>query len=163
MPASASAAVVAYNLNQRGVMQSNEALNAKAKAFFQRRREEAENKLRSAQEHGITYSEEHRAHNLRMLRRALDDTQESFASLLGFANQKALSLVETGEKALSAGHAREIESGFKLPENWLDRDNLKSMFLSQDELALVNELRRAKPGVALKLAETVKLLSDHSD
>lgn len=140
-------------------MQSREQQIAKFKAFRLRQQEEAQNRLRSAADHGINYSEDNRSENLRLLRAFFNALQEPFATLIGIRGQSQYSLIERGEQRLSSSAAREIERELGIPENWLDRGNSNALFLSQDELSLVNEIRGVKSGVALKLAETIKLLS----
>lgn len=143
-------------------MQTKEELIAKFKARRLHQQEEAHIRLRSAAEHGIKYSEDHRSENLRLLRAFFNASQESFSTLLGIRSQSQYSLIERGDQPLSSTAARQIESELGIPEHWLDRSNSHSLFLSQDELSLVNEIRGVKPEVALKLAETVKMLSDRS-
>ena len=143
-------------------MQTKEELIAKFRALRQRQQEEAQNRLRSAAEHGVRYSADHRSENLRLLRAFFNAAQESFATLIGIRSQSQYSLIERGDQPLSSSAAREIERELGIPENWLDRSNSNALFLSQDELSLVNEIRGARPEVALKLAETVKLLSCRS-
>jgi transcriptional regulator with XRE-family HTH domain len=143
-------------------MQTKEELIAKFKALRLRQQEAVQGRLRSAEEHGIQYSADYRPENLRLLRALFNAKQASFAPLLGMRNQKQYSLIETGDQPLSPDAAREIERELGIPENWLDRNNSNSLFLSQDEPSLVNEIRGVKPEAALKLAETVKLLSGRS-
>ena len=143
-------------------MQTKEELIAKFRALRQRQQEEAQNRLRSAAEHGVRYSADHRSENLRLLRAFFNAAQESFATLIGIRSQSQYSLIERGDPPLSSSAAREIERELGIPENWLDRSNSNALFLSQDELSLVNEIRGARPEVALKLVEIVKLLSGRS-
>ncbi len=143
-------------------MQTREEFVARFKANRQRQHEEAQSRLRSAAEHGVNYSSEHRLENLRLLRSFFHAGQESFATLIGIRSQSQYSLIERGEQPLSTITAREIERELGIPENWLDRNNSNALFLTQDELSLVNEIRGVKPAAALKLAETVKLLSGRS-
>ncbi len=143
-------------------MQTKEELIAKFKAHRQRQQEEAQSRLRSAAEHGVKYSSEHRSENLRLLRAFFNALQEPFATLIGIRSQPQYSLIERGDQLLSSSAAREIERELGIPENWLDRSNSNALFLSQDELSLLNEIRGVKPEAALKLAETVKLLSGRS-
>lgn len=143
-------------------MQTREELIARFKAFRQRQFEEAQSRLQSAIEHGLIYSSEHRSENLRLLRSFFNAGQESFAMLVGISSQSQYSLIERGEHLLSEYSARGIERELGLPEYWLDRCNSTVLFLTQDELSLVNQLRRVKPGAALKLAEAVKLLTSNT-
>jgi len=140
-------------------MQTQAELIAKYKAIRLRRHEEEQVRLRSAVEHGIKYSAQHRAENLRLLRTFFNATQEDFATLLGISGQSKYSQLERGEQDLLTSEARRIENDLGIPANWLDRSNSNSIFMSQDEQALINEIRVANPRVALTLAETVKQLS----
>jgi transcriptional regulator with XRE-family HTH domain len=140
-------------------MQSKEELIAKVKALRLRNQEKEQSRLRSAAEHGVKYNADHRSENLRLLRAFLNATQDSFATLLGVGSQGQYSQFERGNPSLSAGEARRIERELGIPNNWLDRSNSHSLFLSQDEQSLINEIRGVNPGAALLLAETVNLLS----
>ena len=140
-------------------MQTREELIAKIRAYRERQREEAQSQHQTAAQHGVNYGSEHRSNNLRLLRAYFNETQESFRTLTGVSSQPQYSLIEKGEKILPESAAREIERNLDLPKYWFDRSNVTPLFLTQNELSLVNELRRMKPEVALKLAELVKLMS----
>ena len=140
-------------------MTTSEKLIAEFKARIEQQKQKVQDRLQSATEHGIKYSATHRKNNLRILRAFFNATQEQFAILLELASQSKYSQLERGDQDLSASTARKIELDLGIPENWFDRDNSVSLFLSQDEIALVNEVRRAKPKVTLTLADLIKSLT----
>lgn len=140
-------------------MATQEDLIAKFKANRVRQQEQAQSRLQSAAEHGIKYSADNRPENLRLLRAFFNTGQDHFAILLGVGSQSQYSQLERAESDFSPSEARRIESSLGIPDNWFDRRNSTLLFLSQDELSLINEIRGVKPGAALVLAEAVKQLS----
>lgn len=138
---------------------NHEDIVAKLKARLQASRAEEQRRLQTAGEHGIEYASAHRAENLRLLRAYFDATHDDFAALLQFPGQPQYSQVERGNRKLTAGEARTIESDLGIPHMWLERRNTDALFLSQDGLSLVNVTRLAKPGAALALAGVIKLLT----
>ncbi len=134
-------------------------LIAKFRANRVRQQEEAQSRLRSAADHGITYSADNRPENLRLLRAFFNTDQGHFAILLGVGSQSQYSQLERAERDFSSSEARRVERSLNIPDNWFDRGNSTLLFLSQDELALINEIRGVKQGAALVLAEAVKQLS----
>jgi transcriptional regulator with XRE-family HTH domain len=140
-------------------MATQEERIAKFKALRLREQEEAQKRLRSAVEHGIKYSADHRSQNLRLLRAFFNEAQDDFAELLGVGSQSQYSLLERGGRDFSAREARRIERELGIPDNWFDRSNSNFLFLSQDQLSLINEIQGVNPDAALKLADVVKLLS----
>jgi transcriptional regulator with XRE-family HTH domain len=95
--------------------------------------------------------------NLRLLRSYFDETQASFGSLLQIG-QTEVSLLERGEKALSTSDKDSIESTLGLPGDWFDRDNGARLFLTNDEMLLLVELRGYEPSVVRALTSVVKEL-----
>jgi transcriptional regulator with XRE-family HTH domain len=144
-------------------MSTQEELIAKFKALRLRKREEETIRLQSAEAHGIRYSAVHRLENMRLLRAFINSTQKDFATLLSIdGGQTKYSQLERGEQDLLASEARRIERELGIPDNWLDRSNSHSLFMSQDEQSLINEIRGANPGAALALADAVKQMSGRS-
>jgi transcriptional regulator with XRE-family HTH domain len=140
-------------------MTSTEDRLAKIKAALLAQKQATLERLRHASEHGIDYNADRRAENLRILRAFLNATQDEQASLLGIASQPQYSQLERGEQGLESDEARQMERALGIPEYWLDRVNAQALFMTQDELSLINEIRRAKPGAALLLANAVKGLT----
>jgi transcriptional regulator with XRE-family HTH domain len=147
-----------YRLNLEKKMPTTAELIAGFKARLLNQKQEAHDRLQSANDHGIKYSAVYRKENLRLLREFFNASQEQFAILLGVSSQSAYSQLERGDQDLSSTTVRKIERDLGIPENWFDRDNSISLFLSQDEIALVNEVRGAKPKIALTLADLIKSL-----
>ena len=82
-----------------------------------------------------------RAANLRLLRHGVFNTdQTNFADTIEIAQSK-FSEYERGKVPLSNRLARQIETAFGLPEEWMDRDN-SDIFLSKFEYDLVKNIRR---------------------
>jgi hypothetical protein len=78
--------------------------------------------------------------NLLLLRHSVFHTnQDTFAETLKVASSK-LSRLELGKDLLDDSMARQIESSYKLPHGWMDRDN-SNFFLSADEFDLIKRIR----------------------
>ncbi|PUE07057.1 hypothetical protein B9Z51_14275 [Limnohabitans sp. T6-5] len=141
-------------------MSTKEELRSRVNEFRAHREEREQEKLINAEFHGISYSAEHRPENLRLLRAFFNATQDDFAALLGIIGQSLYSQYERGLRELETIDARRIEQSLNIPEKWLDRKNSNSLFLSQDEQSLVNEIRAVNSAAILILAKAVRILSN---
>lgn len=144
---------------EREKITTTEKLIAEYKSRIEQQKQETQSRLQSATDHGIKYSATHRRDNLRMLRVFFNATQEQFSILLEVISQSKYSQLERGDQNLSSDTVRKIELDLGIPENWFDRDNSISLFLSQDEIALINEVRRSTPNVTLALANLMRSLT----
>lgn len=98
-----------------------------------------------------------RGENLELLRwYYMNERQDPFVSMLGIGSQSRYSAIVNGKSTLDNTEARKIETELNLPRGWLDRDNSKTIFLSNDEWQLVQELRRSEPNATTSLRETMK-------
>lgn len=109
-----------------------------------------------AESHGVEYDERRRVENLRLLRSYFNATQEDFAGLLGLSGQPEYSQIETGSKAIPSSAARRIEQRLSIPENWLDRDNSKALFISLAQFAVLMEIGKRSDEAARALAEAIR-------
>ena len=88
----------------------------------------------------LDLSHNRRGLNLKLLRDHFGVKQETFCELLNVTQSK-LSNFERNDPVLSEYEARRYEKEFGLPSGWLDRDNSAFLFLSNEEILLISELR----------------------
>ena len=104
-----------------------------------------------------------RSENLRLLRAFMDEYQEDFKRLVMIGSQSTYSKIESGEVDFPARSARQIESELDLPIGWFDRDNGSGLFLTNDELNLVQELRKSPLDATEILLKAIQSLRSTKD
>ena len=86
-----------------------------------------------------------RGNNLLFLRCYFGNAhQENIARMLGFS-QSRYSTIENGKSPLDDNDARKIERELKLDLGWLDRDNGKAIFMSNEKWLLIHGAKESRP------------------
>ncbi len=83
-----------------------------------------------------------RGENLRLLRSYMEASQEDFRKMLRVGSQSEYSKIERGEAALGESHVKIVELELGLAAGWLDRNNIEGLFLANNEMILIRELRK---------------------
>ena len=83
-----------------------------------------------------------RGENSRLLRSYMEATQEDFRKMLGVSSQSEYSKIERGEAALGESQVKLMELELGLAAGWFDRNNSEGLFLTNNEMVLIRELRR---------------------
>ena len=86
-----------------------------------------------------------RATNLDLLRWRSGTHERVAKKLAHLTNSKYLSDMATGKRQVTDGEAREIERSFKLPERWLDRDNLAALTMTDSQARILVALTGLNP------------------
>ena len=113
-----------------------------------RRRSSLKNEVSAMQEkvfdlsHRLNLDSSRRGENLRLLRSYLNVTQEQFVEALLLRSQGECSRIERGDVDVGDAKARMIELDLGLAIGWLDRNNGEALFLKNDEIQVIKELRK---------------------
>jgi hypothetical protein len=100
-------------------------------------------------------SPSNRSANLRLLRAFFDETQDGFGTLV-LLSQSSVSLHERDEKTLDKWKADDIERELSLPQDWFDRDNGPLLFVTNEQMLLLEELQGCDAAVVQALRSVVR-------
>ena len=106
----------------------------------------------------LVLNKKNRSNNLRILRAFMDEYQDEFKRLVMIGSQSTYSKVESGDIDFPEKTARMVESELDFPIGWFDRDNTAGLFASNEELSLLQELRKSPSDVTTALLDVIHKL-----